>query len=335
MTIPPPGRLYATPGGYKGLSFWLGLARWRRRIGAGRNVVRLERRAASVRKTLMEIFNIHLFEFLLIAALALVVFGPERLPEVGRFIGKQVARFLAWQQQSPELKMINEVRADFEQEIASLRDELVRTRKQLDISQEVNLNQIRDELRPMLNLREQIKEAAAPQADAATAAAQAGAPGAPQAGTPAAPQAGTPAAPQADAPAASAAPQPAPEGAAQAARPAQPTAQPTSVLGPPEEDPALRETRRRGPLDQAAFSEPPAPDAPPATNGQPAPDAQATANGPAPAAPSAEDVALLARRIESLAADLHALISGLQAQGVIGADWSPDAALSEQESLSR
>lgn len=28
----------------------------------------------------MEIFNIHIFEFLLIAALALVIFGPERLP---------------------------------------------------------------------------------------------------------------------------------------------------------------------------------------------------------------------------------------------------------------
>lgn len=104
----------------------------------------------------MEIFNIHLFEFLLIAGLALIVFGPERLPEMGRLAGKQVARFLAWQQQSPELRLINEVRSDIEQEIASLRDELVRTRKQLDLSQDVS--HIREELRPLISLRD-------PQAD--------------------------------------------------------------------------------------------------------------------------------------------------------------------------
>ncbi|NCC33285.1 MAG: hypothetical protein EOM24_14900 [Chloroflexia bacterium] len=100
----------------------------------------------------MEFFNIHLTELLIIAGLALVIFGPERLPELGRLAGKQVARFLAWQQQSPELQMINEVRAEFEQEIASLRDELVRTRKQLDISPD--LTSIREELRPMLRLTE-------------------------------------------------------------------------------------------------------------------------------------------------------------------------------------
>lgn len=98
----------------------------------------------------MEFFNIHLTELLIIAGLALVIFGPERLPELGRFAGKQVARFLAWQQQSPELQMINEVRAEFEQEIASLRDELVRTRKQFDIAPD--LTSIREELRPMLRL---------------------------------------------------------------------------------------------------------------------------------------------------------------------------------------
>ncbi len=79
----------------------------------------------------MEIFNIHIFEFLLIAGLALVVFGPERLPEVGRFVGKQVARVLAWQQNSPEAQMLQDIRQEFEQEIVSLRDELVRTRQQI------------------------------------------------------------------------------------------------------------------------------------------------------------------------------------------------------------
>jgi sec-independent protein translocase protein TatB len=103
----------------------------------------------------MEIFNVHLFEFLLIAGLALVVFGPERLPEIGRTIGQQVARFLAWQQQSPELQMLNEVRGEFEREIASLRDELVRTRSQLDIRSDVDA--IREELRPMLDLKSSLK----------------------------------------------------------------------------------------------------------------------------------------------------------------------------------
>ncbi|MBP1466616.1 twin-arginine translocase TatA/TatE family subunit [Candidatus Chloroploca sp. M-50] len=98
----------------------------------------------------MEFFNIHLTELLIIAGLALVIFGPERLPELGRFAGKHVARFLAWQQQSPEFQMINEVRAEFEQEIASLRDELVRTRKHFDISPD--LTSLPKELRPMLRL---------------------------------------------------------------------------------------------------------------------------------------------------------------------------------------
>lgn len=101
----------------------------------------------------MEIFNIHLFEFLLIAGLALIIFGPERLPEVGRFIGKQVARFLAWQQQSPELQVINDVRAELDREIASLRDELMRTRTQLDVSQDMET--LRKDLRSMVRLRDE------------------------------------------------------------------------------------------------------------------------------------------------------------------------------------
>ncbi|NNJ12042.1 translocase [Chloroflexales bacterium ZM16-3] len=99
----------------------------------------------------MEIFNVGIPELMVIAGLALVVFGPERLPEVGRFLGKQVARVLAWQQNSPELQMLNEVRGEFESEIASLRDELVRTRKQLDVSKDISA--IKEELRPMLDLR--------------------------------------------------------------------------------------------------------------------------------------------------------------------------------------
>ncbi len=84
----------------------------------------------------MEIFNVHLPELILIAGLALVLFGPERLPELGRFAGKQVAKFLAWQQQSPELQMISEMRNEFEREITQMRDELLRMRNQLDVRNE-------------------------------------------------------------------------------------------------------------------------------------------------------------------------------------------------------
>lgn len=102
----------------------------------------------------MEIFNIHLLEFLLIAGLGLIIFGPERLPEVGRFLGKQMARFLAWQQQSPELQMINEVRSELDREIASLRDELLKTRTQLDVSGDMET--LRNDLRSMVNLRDEL-----------------------------------------------------------------------------------------------------------------------------------------------------------------------------------
>lgn len=103
----------------------------------------------------MEIFNVSIPEILLIAGLALVVFGPERLPEIGRLLGKQMAKLLAWQQNSPEIQMLNEVRSEFESEIASLRDELVRTRKQLDVSKDITA--IKEELRPMLNLRDEMQ----------------------------------------------------------------------------------------------------------------------------------------------------------------------------------
>ncbi|WP_298814443.1 twin-arginine translocase TatA/TatE family subunit [Chloroflexus sp.] len=95
----------------------------------------------------MEIFNVHLPELILIAGLALVLFGPERLPELGRLAGKQVAKFLAWQQQSPELQMITEMRNQFEREIAQLRDELALARNQLDLRNDAQT--IIDELKTL------------------------------------------------------------------------------------------------------------------------------------------------------------------------------------------
>lgn len=96
----------------------------------------------------MTIFGIGPFELLLIAILGLIVFGPERLPEIGRFIGRAVARVLAWQQQSPEAQMIQQLRREFDQEILELRDEIIRARQQLDISTEAN--KIHQETRSLL-----------------------------------------------------------------------------------------------------------------------------------------------------------------------------------------
>jgi sec-independent protein translocase protein TatB len=175
----------------------------------------------------MEIFNVSIPELMLIAGLALVVFGPERLPEVGRFLGKQVAKLLAWQQNSPELQMLNEVRSEFETEIASLRDELVRTRKQLDVSKDITA--IRDELRPMLDLRGGTGGAAQLAAKAAepTIAPPRPAEAAPE--TPTIPA--TPAPPVAEAPALS--PTPASQTVPAAGRPAKIVAvEPTKVLAP-------------------------------------------------------------------------------------------------------
>ncbi len=99
----------------------------------------------------MEIFNIGIPELLMIAIIALVVFGPERLPQAMNFLGKQVAKIMAWQQRSPEVQALAQIRSEFEGEIASLRDELLRTRNQLDVSKDVSV--LKEELRPLVDLR--------------------------------------------------------------------------------------------------------------------------------------------------------------------------------------
>ncbi len=173
----------------------------------------------------MEIFNVSIPELMLIAGLALVVFGPERLPEVGRFLGKQVAKLLAWQQNSPELQMLNEVRGEFEAEIASLRDELVRTRKQLDVSRDISA--IKEELRPMLDLRGAANGAA--QAVTAKSAAEP---------TIAPPRPAEPA-PAEQAPSPTISPTPAGQTVPAAGRPTKVVAaEPTNVLAPPRPAPA-------------------------------------------------------------------------------------------------
>jgi sec-independent protein translocase protein TatB len=307
----------------------------------------------------MEIFNVHLFEFLLIAGLALVVFGPERLPEIGRTIGQQVARFLAWQQQSPELQMLNEVRGEFEREIASLRDELVRTRNQLDIRSDVDA--IREELRPMLDLKSGLKReapAANGQPSTATAPSASTAPPAAPSDPPAAPalQDDPPPAELLDQlfatepPAASLAPAtdgatptpeqldqlfatepppaPAPEAAPASPRPDRLSyTEPTSVLGPP------RPIVSNGPLDQPAD-----------THAEELAERRARLHdAPEPADATAaerdrvDDIEReqLLRRLDDLAAQVQALVGELQGRGVIGADWRQPAPPPEQETIPR
>lgn len=81
----------------------------------------------------MEFFGVSPLELLIIAVLGLIIFGPERLPQIGRTLGRFVARILAWQYTSPEAQMLNELRRDFEKQIVEIRDEMVYARQQLDI----------------------------------------------------------------------------------------------------------------------------------------------------------------------------------------------------------
>ncbi|MCX7790513.1 MAG: twin-arginine translocase TatA/TatE family subunit [Chloroflexaceae bacterium] len=289
----------------------------------------------------MEIFNIHIFEFLLIAALALVVFGPERLPEVGRFIGKQVARFLAWQQQSPELRLINDIRSEFEREIASLRDELIRTRNQLDVSQDVE--QLRSELRPMLDLqldadlRPRQSTPANPDKTPAVSADSGASVALPEHGSPSE-AAAPPAAPDGAATLADAGtpvaepptpptlkPQPASQAVPATASPNRiPGTEPTGVLQPVDERARYLAERRSRLHDLPDYDDPPAPD-----GAQVAPPSEAP-----PATLSASEREELLHQIQALSSELRALVGELRERGVIGMDWTPNEEPS-QETLSR
>ena len=85
----------------------------------------------------MNIFGIGPIELLIIVVLGLVIFGPERLPGIGRQIGKMVARVLAWQYTSPEAQLLMDIRRDLEKEITDIRDEMIRARQALDIRPEI------------------------------------------------------------------------------------------------------------------------------------------------------------------------------------------------------
>lgn len=67
-------------------------------------------------------------ELLVIGLVALLVFGPDRLPELARSAGRALARFRAMTQTNlEELKRLSEVQ-ELEQELQGLRKELRATR---------------------------------------------------------------------------------------------------------------------------------------------------------------------------------------------------------------
>ena len=249
----------------------------------------------------MEIFNIHPLELLLIAGLALVVFGPERLPELGRLAGKQVARFLAWQQQSPELKLVNEMRAEFDQQITSLRDDLIRTRRQLDTAHADQLSSLREDLRPMLDLRDEVKRAVVNGSSVATPAPPAPAPLSPTSAE---------------------------------VTPAPPV--PVEASPSPRTPPTLSVRPAAGTVQAAPRLDQLAPTAPAPPLDQPV---TLSTNGHSlmpisPAPPASAETHLMLQQIERLNADLQALISALQAQGHLSADWQPEAGKPQQETSS-
>jgi Sec-independent protein translocase protein TatA len=106
----------------------------------------------------MDFLGVGPFEFLFILVVSIIVLGPERLQQTARSLGRLFARVMAWQYQSPEAQMIQQIRKDFEQEIVDLRNELIRARKQFDISSDVQ--EIHQEIRSAIN----VTEAASPQA---------------------------------------------------------------------------------------------------------------------------------------------------------------------------
>jgi len=245
----------------------------------------------------MEIFNIHLLEFLLIAGLGLIIFGPERLPEVGRFLGKQLARFLAWQQQSPELQMINEVRSELDREIASLRDELLKTRSQLDVSQDMET--LRKDLRSMVNLRDEltVQKPEPPTLDQATALPK------PVNGT--TPGEVVPAKPVGL------------EGTVPMSSP-QPVSSSTAVLNTIDDPPPARR-----PLHDAIEAEPdidpPSPTDSILDGTQPS-ASPSTASELVPAAVTDHEQIL--RQLQTMSSELQALIDELQQRGLITATWN-------------
>jgi sec-independent protein translocase protein TatB len=259
----------------------------------------------------MNVLGVGPFELILILVLGLVVLGPERLRTMGRSAGKLVAQLLAWQQQSPEAQMVQQIRADFEREIVDLRDELVRARQQLDVSAEVQ--RLRAETGNIMPADiadlEARARATAPQKpdDQASAAPE-------PAAEPPAPDVPEPASsPDTSAPASE---PPTSEPAPQPAAPEPPTPEPASQPAAPEPTSANGTT-----VESTAEPPTPAPSAP----GDELTPAAGVALPEHVARPSFEHEHL-AHQIEALIADMHALQEQLRRRSMLDPDWQPPSA---------
>jgi sec-independent protein translocase protein TatA len=71
----------------------------------------------------MNIFGVGLPEMIVILVIALLIFGPKKLPEIGRSLGKTIRSF---QQASKEFEN------EFKQELETTKDESVKMKAQLE-----------------------------------------------------------------------------------------------------------------------------------------------------------------------------------------------------------
>lgn len=252
----------------------------------------------------MDFFGIGLFEIVLVLIFGLLVLGPERLQHMGRTVGRLTAQWLAWQQASPELQAVQRIRSEFESEINSLRDEIVRARQQIDVSQEVQ--RLRDEGRTIgqfpATVKQQIKSQ--PPADAAADVSSPASVDEPAVAT----EPDTPPADGAPAAATDAdSPTPARDRAADATGTADaPASLPADTPAPPTGAADLPPTNGIHAAPSVAAGEP---DAAP-------PEAPADA-------PTAGDVAELRRQVEMLTSELQSLRRLLATRGIVDTSYAP------------
>lgn len=71
----------------------------------------------------MNIFGIGLPEMIIILVIALLIFGPKKLPEIGRSLGKTIRSF---QEASKEFE------SEFKREIDTSKDDSVKMKAQLE-----------------------------------------------------------------------------------------------------------------------------------------------------------------------------------------------------------
>lgn len=103
----------------------------------------------------LSLFGIGLPQILLIMIVALLVFGPERLPEMARQAGRMVGQFRAWMQDArSELKTFTEVQEEFK----TIKEDLANIRKDLSETSQEMLKEL-DDVRKEVDVRSDLAEA--------------------------------------------------------------------------------------------------------------------------------------------------------------------------------